>query len=161
MNPAPLPPLALKLGRIDVKNPPPGRFLYSVLGCKSEAFEGRLLDFVPYDGLHWLKLEAGDSWLWSGDVNILVHLPEKEITYGPGKAFEQGLVPLAEAVKKSFEEHSLRSVEIQPPAPPALPLAPEPPLKRLEVGDFKHAIKIRPDANTKKTKFGQSRQSAE
>lgn len=91
MDPAPLPPHAtpaalLRRGKLNISNPPPGRFLYTIDG-RGPWLEGRILErFDDPEQEHlgaWLRLQDGPEWVWSKDVWVEVELPEARNAAGP------------------------------------------------------------------------------
>lgn len=106
MDPAPLPPIAtpaalLRRGKLNITNPPPGRFLYTIDG-HGPWLEGRILerfDDPEHEPLGaWLRLADGPEWVWSKDVWVEVELPEAA---GPEAAGPEAGAPSATSPRPS------------------------------------------------------------
>lgn len=82
--PAPL-PASYKRGKLDLNDPPPGRFLYTINGAGS-ILEGRILDRHdddPGKEGEWLKLDESGEWQWSPEIWIECRLPDVKAATSP------------------------------------------------------------------------------
>lgn len=74
-----------KRGKLDLKDAPPGRFLYTINGAGG-IYEGRILDRHDDDPAkegEWLKLDESGQWHWSPDIWIECRLPDENAATSP------------------------------------------------------------------------------
>lgn len=80
--------------KIDLSNPPTGRFLYSRGNLNDGVFEGRIVEQHQDGGKTYVKLQEGTAWEDAANLFVVADLPELGVPPAQNPPQCDGAVPI-------------------------------------------------------------------